>query len=159
MIQLEENRFRQMLALNNANTPDVGELDEDSLRILLDMTAFLKFAEHRGELVGFIQGLLPGKPYTSLNYQWFSERYENFLYIDRAAVHPDHRRQGLGREFYGLAFDFCRQLAIDQVVLEVNIEPPNSGSHLFHQRLGFEVDGDFRLGPDKVVRMYRREVS
>lgn len=158
MIQLEKKRFDELLALNNANTPHVGELDKDSLNWRLGMTSFLKFAERDDELIGFIQGLLPNQAYTSLNYQWFEDRYSNFLYIDRIVVHEDHRKRGLAHEFYRLAIDFCRQLSISRILLEVNLTPQNPESHLFHQKLGFEAVGELEHEPGKVVQMYRLEV-
>ena len=41
MIQLEQKRFNELLALNNAHVPNVGELDEGSLRVLLSMAMLL----------------------------------------------------------------------------------------------------------------------
>lgn len=159
MMKVDPVRFQQVLDLNQANTPDVGTLDGSGLRQLLEMTDFLKFVDQGNELVAFVLGLLPGHPYESPNYRWFEEHYDSYLYIDRIAVAEKHRSKGIGHELYRLAKDFCQQMGLQHILLEVNTDPPNPGSHLFHQKLGFERVAELQHAPGKSVTMYRLEIS
>jgi predicted GNAT superfamily acetyltransferase len=78
----------------------------------------------------------PGADYGSVNYRWFSERYESFAYLDRVAIDAAHQSRGLGAALYG---EVERRLAgsVPWFVLEVNLRPRNDGSLRFHSRQGF----------------------
>ncbi|MFZ4719479.1 MAG: GNAT family N-acetyltransferase [Ilumatobacteraceae bacterium] len=128
------------LTLNNASVPAVNELDETAARILLGMSHEALVAEVDGSFAGFCWCMGPGHPYESLNYQWFSARYDDFSYLDRIAVHPDFRRHGVGRGLYG---ELQHRLAGRHPVLlcEVNVRPANDASLRLHASLGFEEVG------------------
>jgi predicted GNAT superfamily acetyltransferase len=51
-------------------------------------------------LAGFLLVLPMNIPYKSLNYSWFSERYNNFAYIDRIAVKEEFKSSGIGTLLY-----------------------------------------------------------
>ncbi len=128
------------LELNNANVPELNELDAPEVARLSELAACALVAEVDGHFAGFCWVLAPGQPYGSLNYRWFSERYETFVYLDRIAVHPQFRRYGIGRAFYS---ELIQQSAPKWPVLlcEVNIRPMNEGSLRFHHSIGFREVG------------------
>jgi len=71
---------------------------------------------------------------------WFDNHYSTFAYIDRIVIGADFRRMGLGQKLYA---DLEESVAGSSPMLtcEVNLKPPNPGSIVFHQQLGFaEVD-------------------
>ncbi len=141
------------LALNNACVPDVNELDEATLRRLLELSDLALTAEVDDRFAGFCLTLGPGRQYESLNYTWFSSRYDDFAYLDRIAVHPDFRGDGVGRAFYD---DLRRRLAGVRPVLlcEVNTRPRNEVSLRFHARVGFtEVGTQDTDGGSKTVSL------
>ncbi len=85
-------------------------------------------------MAAFCQVLPPRAGYQSMNYQWFSERYDDFIYLDRVAVAADHRGRGIGSRLYE---EVERRTRAIWFTLEVNLRPRNDGSLRFHARKGF----------------------
>jgi len=142
-------------AINQAAVPAVGTETIDDLGWIADASIITVVAEtddtadgtDRGpEIAGFCLVLAPGTEYDSLNYQWFSERYNDFVYLDRVAISPAYKRRGLGLAMYTeverLAGERCPTAT--QFLLEVNLEPRNDDSLAFHARLGFVEVGQQR---------------
>jgi predicted GNAT superfamily acetyltransferase len=73
-------------------------------------------------------------PNQSMNYRWFSVRYDDFVYLDRVAVAADHRGCGIGSRLYE---EVERRTRAVWFTLEVNLRPRNDGSLRFHARKGF----------------------
>jgi predicted GNAT superfamily acetyltransferase len=129
-----------VLALNNANVPELNELDVAEVERLAALAEHALVAEVDGNFAGFCWVIAPGQPYGSLNYRWFSERYEQFVYLDRIAVQPDYRRYGIGRAFYAELVQHCTS-SWPVLLCEVNIRPMNEGSLRFHHSIGFREVG------------------
>ncbi|MEY4338418.1 MAG: hypothetical protein RLZ14_268 [Actinomycetota bacterium] len=147
------------LALNNASVPDLNELDREAMHRLVDLADSALVAEVGGEFAGFCWVLTPGQPYDSLNYRWFEQRYERFVYLDRITVLPQFRRDGVGR---GLYAELIRRYRGTQPVLtcEVNLQPRNEGSLRFHAGLGFvEVGQQHTDGGKKTVSLLALELA
>jgi predicted GNAT superfamily acetyltransferase len=128
------------LALNNANVPELNELDAPEVARLAALADAALVADVDGNFAGFCWAIGPGKDYGSLNYGWFSRNYTDFVYLDRIAVHPDFRRYGIGRAFYDelvRAFTGVRPV----ITCEVNVRPPNDASLRFHHSIGFREVG------------------
>ena len=142
-----------VLALNNANVPALSELAAHEVPRLVGISDAALVAEVDGVFAGFCWVLGPGRDYGSLNYAWFSERYSEFVYLDRIAVAPAFRRLGIGSRFYD---ELVQQFRADRPVLlcEVNIRPRNDVSLEFHERIGFrEVGQQDTDGGKKTVSM------
>jgi hypothetical protein len=145
----------EVLVLNNEAVPATSELDLESLAPLRSMASYALGARVDGhdELVGFCLNLDPGAEYQSLNYQWFSERYGSFTYLDRIVVHPDYRNLGIGATLYA---ELERRIAgrVPWLFCEVNVKPMNAASLRFHQRIGFvEVGQQDTEGGKKTVSL------
>ena len=100
-----ENDLQAVLALNNAAAPAVNELTSSDLEWFEEVSHLFLVSERKvGEktqITGFLIGLTgPGVNYQSINYNWFTSRYENFLYVDRVVVGESSWGQGNGRRFY-----------------------------------------------------------
>lgn len=131
--------------LNQANVPEVGPVDIDKMTSLVAMSwCSLAAVDETGALAGFCIVMAPGAPYTSVNYQWFAQRYADFVYLDRVAVDDTFRRRGVGRLLY--ADVERRAVGRAWFTLEVNIVPPNDPSLEFHRRLGFTEVGQQDTG-------------
>ncbi len=141
------------LALNNDSVPALNELDAAEIERLLGMAALALTAEVDGQFAGFCITFPPGVDYASLNYGWFSRKYDDFVYLDRIAVDPAFRRYGIGRAFYaGIVDRFAGVYA--QLLCEVNVRPRNEASLLFHHSIGFrEVGQQDTDGGNKTVSL------
>ena len=140
---LSSRDLAEVLVLNNEAVPAVNELDATRLarlRVLATYAFGIRTPAHQG-LAGFCLAFTPGAPYESLNYRWFSARYDSFTYLDRIVIHPSLRGQGLGSACYG---ELERRIAgsTPWLFCEVNIRPRNDGSLRFHHRLGFTEAGN-----------------
>jgi uncharacterized protein len=134
-----------VLALNNANVPAVSGLDAAELARLAALTSISLVAELDDLFAGFCMVMPPGVDYASLNYTWFSRHagelgYDSFAYLDRMAVAPEARRQGIGRALYArLGAELTG--AVPVLFCEVNVRPRNDTSLAFHAAIGFREVG------------------
>ncbi|MEI6403577.1 MAG: GNAT family N-acetyltransferase [Actinomycetota bacterium] len=128
------------LALNNANVPELNELDRAEIERLLGMAEVALTAEVDDTFAGFCIVFPPGVDYGSLNYGWFSRTYDDFAYLDRIAVDPAFRRYGIGRGFYA---EIVSRLTgrFPLLTCEVNTRPYNEPSLTFHHSIGFREVG------------------
>lgn len=148
-------------AINQAEVPAVGEETAEALAHIAGECCVALTVEVTEDgdtdatIAGFTFVLPPGADYGSLNYEWFGERYDEFIYLDRVAIAPEFQRRGIGRMIYdevqrrgAEARPAARVLA-----LEVNLKPRNDSSLAFHASLGFMEVGQ-RAGDDnKLVSM------
>jgi predicted GNAT superfamily acetyltransferase len=148
------------LALNQSEVPHVGSTTMAEMHSFLSMASYFRVARNdHGDLLALLIGLGPNAGYTSLNYRWFDERYQNFAYIDRIAVAADARRQGIAKALYG---DFERHSGKQskRLCCEVNMVPENPVSMAFHQRLGFKQVGTLETGNGaKKVALLIKEIG
>jgi hypothetical protein len=135
---LTPNDLDRALSINESGVPGVGTIEAGQLAHLVDESAIALVAtvdDPAGEIVaGFCLVLGPGADYGSVNYRWFSERYDDFVYLDRVAIAPEFQGRGLGRALYD---EVERRADAAWFLLEVNLRPRNDGSLAFHERLGF----------------------
>jgi predicted GNAT superfamily acetyltransferase len=89
----------------------------------------------------FLIALAPGADYDSPNYQWFAQRYRDFVYVDRIVVASGARQAGLASLLYDDLIARARAGRIARITCEVDIEPPNPASLRFHARFGFAEVG------------------
>lgn len=129
-----------VLSLNQSEVPHVGSVDGEKMRWYAANATYFRVATSVDELAGYLVGFRPGTAYTSPNYLWFCDRYDDFAYVDRIAVAPFARRTGLASHMYD---DFAAAMtdSVGIMTCEVNVQPPNPSSMDFHQRLGFEQVG------------------
>ena len=88
--------------INEAAYPAVGTETIEALGHIADESVIALVADEpsTGTIAGFCLVLAPGADYDSMNYLWFVERYDDFVYLDRVAISPDFQRRGLGRDLY-----------------------------------------------------------
>ncbi|MEP6984548.1 MAG: GNAT family N-acetyltransferase [Chloroflexota bacterium] len=129
-----------LLAINNAALPDIGELSLHKARWMVERCVIPGLAMLDGQAAGIVVVLSDHCGYDSDFYRWFTDRYQNFLYIDRIVVTLWARGQGLAKQIY----QHIEQAASEQgmaIVADVYSEPPNVPSLNLHRGMGFEEVG------------------
>ncbi len=146
-----------VLALNNAHAAELSWLEPQRLRHLLDEAFFARVA---GNAAAFLIAFDETAAYDSPNYLWFRARYPRFVYVDRIAVAPAARGQGLARRLYQGLFQAAALAGQSVVTCEVNADPPNPVSDAFHAAMGFVEVGSAEIhGGAKTVRYFAKAVA
>jgi len=153
-----ESDIDAALELNNLNAPAVGEIDRTQLEFLIEHSLY-SFAIGADMLHAFCITFAPGAPYTSVNYQWFSQNYSEFVYLDRIVVSEKMRNNSLGAKLYAaveqrMIKDRCAPI----LTCEVNLNPPNIGSIRFHNRIGFREVGQQDSKPGLTVSLLAKNL-
>jgi len=133
--------LKQLLELNQSNLPHVGSISLRQLEHLYDQASNFRVAERHKKTAGFLIAFSPQAEYASLNFRWFKQHYDAFIYIDRIVVAPDLRRQGVAFALYRDLEHFAAQSDIPIMTCEYNLRPKNEISRLFHQKYGFKEVG------------------
>ena len=141
--------------INEQGLPGTGKVTEQEILDLLNYSSLSIGLYDSNSLLGFVICLPPKTAYGSLNYLWFNERYDDFLYVDRIAVSTANRNQKIGSKLYQAVIDAASKLGVP-VTAEVNLRPPNPDSVRFHQRHGFTEIGQFEHGQKAVIMMLRQ---
>ena len=152
----DDDRVR---AINAANVPEVGPLDEDRLALFADTAPHFDVVELDGAVVGIFVGLAEGSDYVSPNYRWFADRHARFAYVDRIALEPAAQGVGIADEIYGRFETWAADTGRPVVCAEVNVEPPNPRSLRFHERRGYVAVAEVApYGTDERVAMVEKQV-
>ncbi|WP_296664850.1 GNAT family N-acetyltransferase [Demequina sp.] len=126
-------------ALNAAAAPAVNLLSEVEVAELHGMCDVALVATNRDrDVIAFLLSLGMGQPYQSENYRWFEARGVRHQYIDRIVVSSSASGTGVGRALYESVFERARERGATEVTTEVQLDPPNPGSVVFHEHLGFQ---------------------
>ena len=158
---IEITDLARVLEINNANTPGVSELTLSELETDIENCLHaLAIDNEHGEVCAFCITFAPDAPAAGVNHQWFADRFESFVYLDRIAIDPTYQNLGLGV----LLYQSVEQEMIDSaqhslLCCEVNLEPPNPGSLRFHHRIGFTEVGQHSPQQNYVVSMLSKNLN
>ena len=140
--------------INEQGLPGTGQVTQEEMADLLSLCELPLGVFDGDEMLGFVLCLTPRTRYASLNYAWFNQRYQEFLYVDRIAIAVEHRGRGIGSLLYKRVIEHAESLQFP-VTAEVNLTPPNPGSIRFHERHSFTEVGAFHQGVKSVTMMFR----
>ena len=152
---LSQNDVQSMWAINEQGLPGTGQVTEKELSDLLNLSTLSLGIFSNEKLLGFVICLSPKTKYGSLNYAWFNEHYDEFLYVDRIAVSTDARDRGVGSKLYEDVISYSKENEMP-IAAEVNKNPPNPGSMRFHNRFGFEEVGVLYHKEKSVTMLLRK---
>jgi predicted GNAT superfamily acetyltransferase len=147
-----------VLAWNAAHVELLAPLDAPRLEELLGWAETAAVIAHEGADAGFVLTFADGAAYDSPNYCWFAQRHPRFTYLDRIVVDPSARRTGLGTRVYDRLEQRAAANGIPVFCLEVNVEPPNEPSLLFHRARGYVEVGRQRAG-GHVVALFEKPLE
>jgi hypothetical protein len=146
-----------MWTINEQGLPGTGQVSRQELRDLLALSVLPIGVFQEEKMLGFVICLPPRTTYGSLNYAWFNERFDSFIYVDRIAVLESHRKKGVGTKLYERVVAYSQENNIP-IAAEVNLEPPNPGSMRFHHRFGFEGVGTLHHKEKSVTMLLRKRI-
>lgn len=107
-----------------------------------------------GEFAGFSMALPPNIEYSSPNYKWFGDRYDDFLYVDRVVVAKTFRGMGVAKSLVEEIIIWGRRSGIRMVCSEFDKKPLNQESYALHQSKNFrEVGVRASLDGESVISM------
>ena len=144
-----------MLQLNNDNSSDTSLLTRIELNALLTQAFFVSAVTEGAD--AFLIALDASASYENENFRWFCDRYDRFVYIDRVIVAASCRGRGLASRLYAELAEKAKSKGWPYLACEINEDPPNVKSEVFHTRLGFSPIGGATLRTGKVVRYSVRE--
>lgn len=139
--------LQETLALNNTHAVETSLLDLQSLERMIADAFYSITDDAHGLLIAFDQDA----PYEGENFQWFKAQYDRFVYVDRIIVAAHTRGKGLARHYYSRLFDQARAGDHVRITCEINLDPPNPGSLIFHANMGFAEIGQATLENGKTV--------
>jgi uncharacterized protein len=131
--------LERVLELNEESVKALSPLDADGVDWHRRNTAAAVVWDAGDEIEAFAFAFGPGSTYQSVNYRWHAERFADFLYLDRIAVSPRLRRQGIASALYD-AIE-AQAASHGRMVCEVYCDPPNEESLAFHERRGYREIG------------------
>ena len=134
------NDFPEILHLNEQALPQVSPVDLVKLGWFTQVAPYFRVAEAQNKVAGFLIAIAEDCAYPSQYFQWFCERYNRFLYIDRIIV-TDWAR---GNRVAWRLYEDVEQFAVSHaypLTADVYCQPPNEISLKFHEKYGFEVVG------------------
>tara|TARA_A100001234_G_C12466148_1_gene317318 strand:+ start:127 stop:624 length:498 start_codon:yes stop_codon:yes gene_type:complete len=146
--------LNSMWEINEQGLPGTGKVSIEEISNLLDISELALGVYQDEQLLGFVLCLLPKTNYGSLNYAWFNQRYDEFIYVDRIAVSIHNRDRGIGSLLYQEVIKYSERNNV-MITAEVSLKPPNEGSMRFHHRFGFRDVGVLEHESKSVTLMTR----
>ncbi len=137
----DEGDVAAIVALNESKVRHTSPMDADRTRQLASLSAYHRVATLDGRVVAFLLAMRGGADYRNDNFAWFTDRYPDFLYVDRIVVDAAAQGHRLGSRLYADLFAFAREQGIPRITCEFNVVPSNEPSRLFHERHGFVEAG------------------
>ena len=116
-----------LLALNNPAVPDVGELSLDKAGWRADHCVLPGMAMLDDQVAGIVVALSDHCGYNCDFYRWFTDRYTNFLYINRVIVPAWACGRGVATALYQATEQAAHEQGL-AIVSDVYSEPPNTPS-------------------------------
>jgi uncharacterized protein len=149
-----------VLAINAQGSPHVTKLDEPEIVRLIDMGARVLLAEGtEGDVVAYLITFARTCRYDGEEFLALRQAIpDDFLYVDQVAVAPSFQGRGVGRALYLAAGETARAQGRAWLCCEVNEQPPNPGSMLFHSAMGFAKIGSMATRDGRTVALLARRL-
>ena len=137
-----QNFLKEIFALNQDNTPEVGNLASiKELQNLVMQSSNNYYISLENKIIAFMICFRENSRYHSKNYKFFNKKENKFLYVDRIAVKDTYRRKGIAKTLYSIIETQANTESMP-LCCEVNTIPFNKVSIKFHKDLGFSQVGE-----------------
>ena len=138
--KVDKKDFLEIIKINEAAIPAVNSVTETEFDWFYKHSIYFKKAIKIDRIIGFLLVLPSNLNYRSPNYQWFSNHYKNFAYIDRVVISKNYKNNGIGTSLYlDLEKFLCHSKSL--IACEFNLKPVNKESKNFHIKLNYEHVG------------------
>ena len=152
--------------INQNNVPEVGDRPLDEFKLLVENSDYNCCIVENNTVVGFVICFQDNKTSTSFlteqnhkNFIEIQKQMDNFLYIDRIAVHENHRGQNIGKEIYQNVERFAIENNIELLTAEINLLPKkNEISFNFHEKNGFREFSTKKYSDDYEVSFQKKNL-
>ena len=152
--------------INQNNVPEVGDRPLDEFKLLVENSDYNCCIVENKTVVGFVICFQDNKTSTSFlteqNHKNFIEiqsKVNNFLYIDRIAVHENYRGQNIGKKIYQHVEKFAIVNNIELLTAEINLLPKkNEISFKFHEKYGFREFSTKKYSDDYEVSFQKKNL-
>ena len=152
--------------LNQNNVPEVGDRPLDEFKLLVENSDYNCCIVENKTVVGFVICFQDNKTSTSFlteqnhkNFIEIQKQMDNFLYIDRIAVHENHRGKNIGKEMYQHVEKFAIENNIELLTAEINLLPKkNEISFKFHEKYGFREFSTKKYSDDYEVSFQKKNL-
>ncbi|MFT8242875.1 GNAT family N-acetyltransferase [Roseomonas sp. BN140053] len=131
-------------ALNDAQAPAVNAVGPAGLEELWRGAFRARVIGSEGAPLAFLLAFDGRGTCRGPNHAFFRNQLPDLAYLDRIAVAPEARRQGLARRLHADLAAGARAAGLGWVGCEVNLDPPNPTSLALHAALGFRALADAR---------------
>ena len=148
-----------ILDLNEKSVKVLSPMDNSKLQRLIKQAALALVVEQDSQIAGFLLAFTSKIAYESVNYQWFNQHYDAFLYIDRIVVAEQFRGLGIASALYQYTLDWASAHKLPRIFAEIDLLPPNDASLLFHQKFGFTEIALLQHSEDKQVSLQELPVN
>jgi predicted GNAT superfamily acetyltransferase len=145
-----------LTALNNHHARETSLLSEEQFAAMTRMAFYARGFGPASTPAALLIAFDQQAPYENPNFQFFRDRHQRFVYVDRLITASHARRRGLARRLYDDLFLRAVEAGHSVVGCEVNLDPPNPASDAFHAGMGFIEVGRARLENGKTVRYLER---
>lgn len=150
----QESDYAVIVDLNASEVQYTSAMDTNRVRYLDLLSVYHRVAILDGQVAAFLLAMKDHAPYKNDNFDWFSSRYDHFLYIDRIVVSRSFQGCKIGSLLYLDIFNYARKEIIPIIACEINIAPPNERSLAFHAKHGFrEIGNQWIAEGEKKVSM------
>ena len=152
--------------LNQNNVPEVGDRPLDEFKLLVENSDYNCCIVKNRSVVGFVICFEDNKTSTSFlteqnhkNFIEIQKQMDNFLYIDRIAVHENYRGQNIGKQIYQHVEKFAIVNNIEFLTAEINLLPKkNEISFKFHEKYGFREFSTKKYSDDYEVSFQKKNL-
>jgi predicted GNAT superfamily acetyltransferase len=138
---VQPSDYERIVQINAEEVVHTSPMDVQRLTELHGYSAYHKIIEVDGCVAAFLLAMSNNSAYRNDNYDWFTSRYDSFLYIDRIVVNAEYAGLRLGSLLYKDIFQYAKDECISVVCCEYNVIPSNIPSQNFHDKFGFKEVG------------------